>query len=399
MRRSAADLAGVERGPGHGQAARERLGLPAGPRDGGRLRRFARRAPAQRRGARAGGAVAGAGSDRTLFHVCGPRDHDEVRRPPDAAGLPARRRRVSATGSSPSRRHGRVVGGGRPRRLSRRGDHGRRTDSSRPSILVPLPGAPGDHQGRNAEVLARAGAARVIDDAACDAPTLAAVIDELSRVDVLAAMARAADVARPPRRGVGDRRGRRGRGAVSLLDARPARPRDVVGVAASGMSGLALWLTERGAVVSGRDATSSAVLDELTVLVTFPPQLVTIRRTWRTWRASSRGRRRSPPITPNSPPPAARGLELVSRARALAEIPALSRRVGRRRHPRQDDGDLDAGPDQPGAGRTRRGSWSGPRCSASGPTGATGTTGTARRSRSTRATARCAGALRPALAA
>lgn len=67
-----------------------------------------------------------------------------------------------------------------------------------PSILVPLPGAPGDHQGRNAEVLARAGAARVIDDAACDAPTLAAVIDELSRVDVLAAMARAADVLAHP---------------------------------------------------------------------------------------------------------------------------------------------------------------------------------------------------------
>ena len=39
-------------------------------------------------------------------------------------------------------------------------------------MLVPLPGAPGDHQSRNAEALVGAGAAVLIDDAALDAPRL-----------------------------------------------------------------------------------------------------------------------------------------------------------------------------------------------------------------------------------
>jgi len=42
-----------------------------------------------------------------------------------------------------------------------------------PSILVPLPGSPGDHQGRNAASLAGRGAALVLPDAECDAERLA----------------------------------------------------------------------------------------------------------------------------------------------------------------------------------------------------------------------------------
>jgi UDP-N-acetylglucosamine:LPS N-acetylglucosamine transferase len=49
-----------------------------------------------------------------------------------------------------------------------------------PAILVPLPGAPGDHQGANAAVLARAGAAVVLPDPECDAPRLAQEIDALA---------------------------------------------------------------------------------------------------------------------------------------------------------------------------------------------------------------------------
>lgn len=41
-----------------------------------------------------------------------------------------------------------------------------------PAVLVPLPGAPGDHQARNAEALVDAGAAVVIPDAECDATRL-----------------------------------------------------------------------------------------------------------------------------------------------------------------------------------------------------------------------------------
>jgi undecaprenyldiphospho-muramoylpentapeptide beta-N-acetylglucosaminyltransferase len=48
-----------------------------------------------------------------------------------------------------------------------------------PAVLVPLPGAPGDHQTVNARRSAEAGAAVLLPDAQCDAATLAARIDEL----------------------------------------------------------------------------------------------------------------------------------------------------------------------------------------------------------------------------
>ncbi len=48
-----------------------------------------------------------------------------------------------------------------------------------PSILVPLPGAPGDHQHANAAVLERAGAAVVVPDSQCSPERLAREIDAL----------------------------------------------------------------------------------------------------------------------------------------------------------------------------------------------------------------------------
>lgn len=48
-----------------------------------------------------------------------------------------------------------------------------------PSVLVPLPGSPGDHQARNAERLAEAGGAVVVPDADLDAGRLAREIDAL----------------------------------------------------------------------------------------------------------------------------------------------------------------------------------------------------------------------------
>jgi UDP-N-acetylglucosamine:LPS N-acetylglucosamine transferase len=89
-----------------------------------------------------------------------------------------------------------------------------------PAILVPLPGAPGDHQNANAEILRRAGAAVVIPDAECDGARLAVEIDsvvsEAGRLGAMALAARAAgrpdataavaalvrSHARPPHRGV-----------------------------------------------------------------------------------------------------------------------------------------------------------------------------------------------------
>ena len=62
-----------------------------------------------------------------------------------------------------------------------------------PSVLVPLPGAPGDHQARNAEVFVDAGAAVVVPDRELDGARLGAVLDELlADPSRLAAMGRAA---------------------------------------------------------------------------------------------------------------------------------------------------------------------------------------------------------------
>jgi UDP-N-acetylglucosamine--N-acetylmuramyl-(pentapeptide) pyrophosphoryl-undecaprenol N-acetylglucosamine transferase len=62
-----------------------------------------------------------------------------------------------------------------------------------PSVLVPLPGAPGDHQTANARVLEQAGGAVVLPDIDCDPPRLATILDALlSDTDALGAMGRAA---------------------------------------------------------------------------------------------------------------------------------------------------------------------------------------------------------------
>jgi len=62
-----------------------------------------------------------------------------------------------------------------------------------PAILVPLPGAPRDHQTRNALALVAAGAAILVPDAECDAARLETeLLALLSDVDRLAAMGAAA---------------------------------------------------------------------------------------------------------------------------------------------------------------------------------------------------------------
>lgn len=62
-----------------------------------------------------------------------------------------------------------------------------------PAVLVPLPGAPGDHQTHNAKALVNAGAAVLIPDAECDGARLRHEIDRLlARPDHLEAMGQAA---------------------------------------------------------------------------------------------------------------------------------------------------------------------------------------------------------------
>ena len=82
-----------------------------------------------------------------------------------------------------------------------------------PSVLVPLPGAPGDHQTRNAEVFVDAGAGVVVPDAELDADRLAEELDRL--LGDPARLAAMGDAARPlgrRRRGGARRRPRGGGG-------------------------------------------------------------------------------------------------------------------------------------------------------------------------------------------
>jgi UDP-N-acetylglucosamine--N-acetylmuramyl-(pentapeptide) pyrophosphoryl-undecaprenol N-acetylglucosamine transferase len=73
------------------------------------------------------------------------------------------------------------------------------TAAGLPAVLVPLPGAPGDHQSRNAATLADAGAALVVPDSECDADRLDAVVSQLLTAPAqLATMSHAARaLARP----------------------------------------------------------------------------------------------------------------------------------------------------------------------------------------------------------
>ena len=68
-----------------------------------------------------------------------------------------------------------------------------------PAVLVPLPGAPGDHQGANARSMAAAGGAVVVPDEELDGARLASELDRLitdaGRLAVMADAARA--LARP----------------------------------------------------------------------------------------------------------------------------------------------------------------------------------------------------------
>jgi UDP-N-acetylglucosamine--N-acetylmuramyl-(pentapeptide) pyrophosphoryl-undecaprenol N-acetylglucosamine transferase len=95
-----------------------------------------------------------------------------------------------------------------------------------PSILVPLPGAPGDHQTRNAEALVAAGAAVLVPDAECTGARLAAELEPLlaepGRLEAMGAAARtlarptaAADLAELVEAAARDRRGRGARKVVA----------------------------------------------------------------------------------------------------------------------------------------------------------------------------------------
>ncbi len=132
-------------------------------------------------------------ADVAVHHVTGPRNHEAcaarlaaARRPDRHAGLRARRLR---------RPHGTAVRPHDARGVPGRGHHrAELAVAGVPAVLVPLPGAPGDHQARNADALVGAGAAVVVPDAELDAARLDAELRELladpGRLETMAANAR-----------------------------------------------------------------------------------------------------------------------------------------------------------------------------------------------------------------
>lgn len=164
-----ADMATVSRAPADRAAARRRLGLPDRPTlavFGGSLgaRRLNEAALvlAERWAGR---------DDRVLYHVAGRRDYEMVRARaaadvhhlvPFERDMPA----LYAAADLVVCRAGAMT----VAELALAGV---------PAVLVPLPGAPGDHQSANARALLAAGAAVVLPDAECQGDRLAELADGL----------------------------------------------------------------------------------------------------------------------------------------------------------------------------------------------------------------------------
>ena len=127
----------------------------------------------------------------TLYHVTGRRDVDEVRVAHAAAGSDATWRVVEFESDMAS------LWAACDLAVTRAGATtvAELCVAGVPSVLVPLPGAPGAHQDANAAVLARAGAAVVVDDAEVSAARLDEVLTLLlgdeSRLLAMGAAAKA----------------------------------------------------------------------------------------------------------------------------------------------------------------------------------------------------------------
>lgn len=189
------ELVALDRSPAGRARSREKLGLPPDRETvvsvGGSL--------GARRINRAVAAVAATWSDRAdraLYHVTGRRDFDSFAVRDDAARAEEGRdglvyRVVPFENRMPD------VYGAADLCVTRAGAMtvAELLMSGAPAILVPLPGAPRDHQTRNAEAMVRMGAAVRLADPDCDGPRLGKEIEALladpPRLDAMREAARA----------------------------------------------------------------------------------------------------------------------------------------------------------------------------------------------------------------
>ena len=116
--------------------------------------------------------------DLTVHHVCGPRNLEECRADLEAHRRPDDELRYDLVGYE---EHMDTVYERATLAVCRAGAGtiAELTAASVPAVLVPLPGAPSDHQTRNARTLEQAGAAVLVSDAECDPDRLDALVAEL----------------------------------------------------------------------------------------------------------------------------------------------------------------------------------------------------------------------------
>lgn len=219
------EIAAVRRDQGDRRVARRTLGLPE---DRPTVAVFGGSLGARRINAAAAGLAERwkQRDDRAIYHIVGRRDWEEYAggpQPGPAAGC----RHQPPTGAAPSvvrvpyEDRMEVVYGAADLVVGRAGAMtvAELAVAGVPSILVPLPGAPGDHQTANARVLERAGASVLLPDPDCDARSLGELADRLLADPTgLDAMGRAAaSVGRPDAAAAGAR--------VVEANARPPRAR------------------------------------------------------------------------------------------------------------------------------------------------------------------------------
>jgi UDP-N-acetylglucosamine:LPS N-acetylglucosamine transferase len=133
-------------------------------------------------------------ADRALYHVTGRRDWDELGgdAPAEGPSGPA-----GATRRVPFEERMPLLYAAADLVVCRAGamSVAELAVAAVPSVLVPLPGAPGDHQTANARALVDAGAAVLLPDAECVGQRLGALVDQL--LDDPGRLGRMAAAARP----------------------------------------------------------------------------------------------------------------------------------------------------------------------------------------------------------
>ena len=174
----------------------------------------------------------------------------------------SRRGRRLATAPRVRAEPGRRPGGVRPRLARSGGSIFELAAAGRPAILVPYPHAAGDHQRANAEWMAEAGAAIVIDDGELDRrPPRVRRRRSAGRREATAGDGVRVGVARA----AGRRRARRVRDPLGVRVSLEMEGRSLhfIAIGGAGMSGLALVCHELGAGVTGSDRAQSSYLQRV----------------------------------------------------------------------------------------------------------------------------------------